>query len=70
MIEKNIKDSAKDGLIRTSTTIAKFFVMKVAIVKLPGALLLAMDIIKYAGGICGGILVKVNGSNWLDCSWA
>ena len=63
MIEKNIKDSAKDGLIRTSTTIAKFFVMKVAIVKLPGALLRATDIIKYAGGICGGILVKVNGSN-------
>ena len=35
-----------------------FFGLKTVNVKLPKASLDAMDIIKLAGGICGGILVK------------
>ena len=56
--KKNIEDSIKDGLIITATTTGIFFALKAANVKPPKASLDAMDIIKLAGGICGGVLVK------------
>ena len=57
-MEKNIEDSIKDGLIITVTTTGIFFALKVANVKPPKASLDAMDIMKVATGICGGVLVK------------
>ena len=57
-MEKNIEDSIKDGLIITVTTTGIFFALKVANVKPPKASLNAMDIMKVATGICGGVLVK------------
>ena len=56
--KKNIEDSIKDELIITATTTGIFFALKAANVKPPKASLYAMDIIKLAGGICGGMLVK------------
>ena len=56
--KKNIEGSIKDGLIITATTSGIFFTLKAANVKSPKASLDAMDIIKLAGGICGGVLVK------------
>ena len=56
--EKNIKGSIKDGIIITATITGVFFALKGASVKLPKASLDAMDIMKLAGGICGGVLVK------------
>ena len=55
---KNIEDSIKDGLIITATTTGIFFTLKAVNVKLPKASLDAMDILKLAGGVCGGMLVK------------
>ena len=55
---KNIEDSIKDGLTITATTTGIFFALKAANVKPPKASLDAMDILKLAGGICGGVLVK------------
>ena len=55
---KNIENSIKDGLIITATAIGIFYVLKAANVKPPKAFLDAMDIMKLAGGICGGVLVK------------
>ena len=57
-MEKNIEDSIKDGLIITATTTGIFYVLKAANVKPPKASLDAMDIMKLAGGIVGGVLVK------------
>ena len=57
-MEKNIEDSIKDGLIITITTTGIFYVLKEANVKPPKASLDAMDIMKLAGGIVGGIFVK------------
>ena len=57
-MEKNFKDSIKDGLIITATTTGIFYVIKVANVKRPKASLDAMDIMKLVGGIVGGVLVK------------
>ena len=57
-MEKNIEDSIKDGLIITATTTGIFYVLKTANVKSPKASLYAMDIMKLAGGIMGGVLVK------------
>ena len=57
-MEKNIEDSIKDGLIKTTTTTGIFYVLKVANVKPPKASLDAMDIMKLADGIVGGVLVK------------
>ena len=54
---KNIEDSIKDGLIITAATTGIFFALKVASIK-PAKALDAMDILKLAGGICGGMLVK------------
>ena len=56
--KKNIEDSLKDGLTITIGTAGIFFGLKVAKVKLPNAFLDAMDVLKLAGGICGGVLVK------------
>ena len=56
--KKNIEDSIKDGLIITTAATGIFFALKAANVKPPKASLDAMDIIKLAGGICGGVLVK------------
>ena len=56
--KKNIEDSIKDGLIITATTTRIFFVLKAANVSPSKAYLDAMDIMKLAGGICGGVLLK------------
>ena len=56
--KKDIKDSIIDGLIITNTTTRIFNVLKTANVKPPKASLNAMDIMKLAGGIVGGVLVK------------
>ena len=59
--KKNIEDSIKDRLIITAAVIITagiFFALKAANVKPPKASLDAMDIMKLAGGICGGVLVK------------
>ena len=53
-----MEDSIKDGLIVTATTTGIFFALKVANVRPPKVTLDIMDIIKLAGGICGGVLVK------------
>ena len=57
-MEKNVEDSIKDRLIITATTIGIFYVLKTANVKRPKASLDAMDIMKLAGGIVGGVLLK------------
>ena len=53
--KKNFEDSIKDGLIITATTTGIFFALKAANVRPPKASLDVMDIIKLAGGICGGV---------------
>ena len=57
-MEKNIEDSLKDGLIITIGAAGLFYGLKAPNVKPPKGPLDAMDILKLAGGICGGILVK------------
>ena len=57
-MEKNVDDSIKDGLIITATTTGIFYVLKAAKVKPPRAFLDAMDILKPAGGIASGVLMK------------
>ena len=57
-LRKNIEDSIKDGLIVAGTTTGIFYVLKAANVKPPKAPLEPMKIMKLAGGICGGVLVK------------
>ena len=56
--KKKIEDSIKDGLIITATTTEILYVVKAANAKPPKAFLDAMDIIKLAGGIVCGVLVK------------
>ena len=56
--KKDIEDSIKDGLIITATPTGIFFALTAANVKPPKASLDAMDIMKPAGGICRGVLVK------------
>ena len=56
--KRNIEDFVKDGLIITITTTGIFYVLKAANVKPPKASMDAMDIMKLAGGIEGGVLVK------------
>ena len=56
--KKNTDNSIKDGLVLTATTTRIFFALKVANIKPPKVSLDAMDIMKLAGGICGGVLVK------------
>ena len=55
--KKNVEDSIKDELIITTVPTGIFFTLKAANVKPPKASLDAMDILKLAGGICGGVLV-------------
>ena len=55
---KNIGDSLNDGLIIAIGAAGIFFGLKAANMKPPKASLDAMDILKLAGGICGGVLVK------------
>ena len=56
--KKHVEDSIKDGLIITTVATGIFFTLKAANVKPPKASLGAMDIMKLAGGISGGVLVK------------
>ena len=56
--EKSVEDSIKDGLIITATTTGIFYVLKAAGMKPLKASLDAMDIMRLAGGIMGGVLVK------------
>ena len=58
MIGKKIEDSIKDGLIITATKTRIFYVLKAAGMRPPKASLDAMDIMRLAGGIVGGVLVK------------
>ena len=55
--KKNVEDSIKDELIITTVPTGIFFTLKAANVKPPKASLDSMDILKLAGGICGGVLV-------------
>ena len=55
---KNNEGFIKDGLIITITTIWIFYTLKAANVKPLKASLDVMDIMKLAGGIAGGVLVK------------
>ena len=57
-MEKNIEDSIRDGLTITIGATGIFFGLKAAKVKPPKASIDAMDILKLAVGICGGVLVK------------
>ena len=56
--KKSIEDSIKDGLIITATTTGIFYALKAANVKPPKASMGTMDIMKVAGGVAGGVLVK------------
>ena len=56
--KKNVEDSIKNELIKTATTTGIFYVLKAANVKPPKGSLDAIDIMKLAGGIMGGVLVK------------
>ena len=56
--KKSIEDSLKDGLIITIGTAGIFYGLKAANVKPLKASLDAMDILKFTGGICVGVLVK------------
>ena len=56
--KRNIEDSIKNGIIITITTTGIFYVLKAAKVKPPKASMDAMDIMKLAGGIVGGVFVK------------
>ena len=66
-MEKKIEDSIKDGLIKTATT-GIFYVLKVANIKPPKASLDAMDIMKLADRIVGGVFVKDYAvyKKWID----
>ena len=66
--EKNVEDSLKDGLIITIGTAGIFYGLRAVNVKPPKASLDAMDILKLAGGICGGVLVKDYAvyKKWID----
>ena len=57
-LKKIIEDSIKDRLTITATTTGIFYVLKAANEKPPKASLDAVDIMKLAGGIMGGVLVK------------
>ena len=56
--KKNVEDSIEDELIITATTNRIFYALKLAKVKLPKASVGTIDIMKLAGGIYGGVLVK------------
>ena len=67
--KKNIEDlNIKDGLIITATTTRIFFALMAANEKPPKAYLDVIDIMKLAGGIYGGVLVKDYAvyKNWIN----
>ena len=55
---KNVEDSDKYGLIITTTTAGMFFKLKTEKRKPHKASVGIMDIMKLAGGMCEGALVK------------
>ena len=57
MEKKTLEDSIKYELIITATTTGRFYVLKAANVNPPKASLDAMDTMKLAGGIVGGVPV-------------
>ena len=57
-LKKNIEDSIKDGLMITAMATRIFFALKAANVKPQTAPLDVIDIMKPAGRISGGVLVK------------
>ena len=59
MERKTLEDSIKYGLIITATTTGRFYVLKAANVNPPKASLDAMDTMKLAGRIVGGVPVEV-----------
>ena len=56
--KKNTDDSLRDGLIITIAATGIFLGLKAANVKPPKTSLDAMNIMKLAGGIYGGLLLK------------
>ena len=56
--KKFIEVSIKNGLIVTKAITGKLLALKATNVKLPKTFLDAMDIMKLAGGIICGVLVK------------
>ena len=66
--KKNIEDSIKDGLIIQLLRPEYFTYLKAVGIKPPKASLDAMDIMRLAGGICGGVLVKDYAvyKKWID----
>ena len=56
--KKSTEDSIKERFIITITTNGIFYALKAANIKPPKVSLDAMDIMKLAGGIVGGALVK------------
>lgn len=56
--KKFIEVSIKNGLIVTKAITGKLLALKATNVKLPKTFLDAMDIMKLASGIFGGVLVK------------
>ena len=57
--KKIIEGSIKYGFFTTATTTGIFFTQKAANLKPPKISLDATDIMKLAGGICGGVLLLV-----------
>ena len=57
-MEKKFEKFIKNGLIITATETRIFYVLKAAGMRPPKASLDAMDIMRLAGGIVGGVLVK------------
>lgn len=56
--KKNREDSITDGLIITATTVGIFFALNQGNLKPGKAFVDAIDILKLAGGVCGGVLLK------------
>ena len=56
--KKNVEDSIKVGVIITVTTTGLSFTLKTEGMKPTKAALDAMDVMKFAAGICAGISVK------------
>ena len=65
--KKNFEDSFKDGMIIATATTGIFFAPKATNVKPSKTYLDAMDIMKLAGGIYRGVLVKDHAvyRNWI-----
>ena len=66
--KKNLENSIKDRLIITATTTTIFYSQKATNVKPLKAFMDAIHIMKLAGGIFGGVLVKDYGAyrKWIN----